>query len=331
MKPSLEIIIVNWNAGPSLDVCLRSIRDAHRCTYELGRVVVVDNASTDGSVDCPDAKNLPFSLERNVENRGFAAACNQGARNSSANYLLFLNPDVRLDADTLQTSIQFMEQMESAQVGICGVQLFDDTGKVSRSCARFPTAGTMFCHMLGFDRLFPGLFKGHFLSLNDHLKSGPVDQVMGAFFLVRRSLFEALRGFDERFFVYFEDLDFAYRARQLGSRSYHFSTSQAYHRGGVCSEQVKAQRLFYSLRSRILYANKHFESVAATGVLIGTLLLEPFSRCFLALAHKSRQEMRETLQAYKILLISLPSIVRNKSGAAAEKKVTGGKVGSIPV
>jgi N-acetylglucosaminyl-diphospho-decaprenol L-rhamnosyltransferase len=313
MRPSLDIIIVNWNAGGSLGACLSSIRAAHRDSFELKRMVVVDNASSDGSAENLHFADLSLSLLKNTDNRGFAAGCNQGARDSSADYLLFLNPDVRVLADSLQAPIQLMEESRNSEVGICGIQLLDEEGNVSQSCSRFPTAASLLSQMLGLDRLFPNHFTGHFLGRRDHLKSKRVDQVMGAFFLARHTLFESLGGFDERFFVYFEDLDFSYRARQAGWQSYYLATAQAYHKGGGCSEQARAKRLYYSLSSRILYSFKHFGWAAASGALLGTIVMEPFSRLALAASHKSFQEMQETMRAYLMLWRSVPSLLKSHS------------------
>jgi hypothetical protein len=184
--------------------------------------------------------------------------------------------------------------------------------------------------MIGLDRLFPKRFKGHFHDPQHHLKSGQVDQVMGAFFLVRHGSFESLGGFDERFFVYFEDLDFSYRADRAGWQSYHLATAQAHHRGGGCSGQVKATRLFYSLTSRILYSYKHFGRMAATAVMLGTLLVEPLSRLVLAVVHKSVREMQETFQAYTMLWKSLPTLLKSHRAAAKHTEYSPESVGSVP-
>ena len=101
----------------------------------------------------------------------------------------------------------------------------------------------------------------------NHEESREVDQVMGAFFLVRQKLFEEWGGFDERFFVYLEDVDFSSRARRVGWRSFYMAGVKAYHKGGGTSEQIKSTRLFYSLRSRILYSYKHFSCASATALL----------------------------------------------------------------
>src|SRR5438094_1323064 len=96
MTDTLDIIIVNWNAGKPFRDCLLSIKNAKKSGFNLTRVVVVDNGSTDGSLDAIHTAGLPLTVIRNPENRGFAAACNQGAKESKADYLLFLNPDTRL-------------------------------------------------------------------------------------------------------------------------------------------------------------------------------------------------------------------------------------------
>lgn len=320
MNRSFDIIIVNWNSGRCLETCLKSIRATGRDGFEIERVVVVDNASSDGSADNLHFSDLPLWVVRNSENRGFAAACNQGARGSTADYLLFLNPDVTLQGDSLQVPAQFIGEASSGKVGICGIQLVDESGSVSRTCSRLPTVFALLYQMLGLDRVFPGAFPGHFLGVPEHRQSMRVDQVMGAFFLIRRALFEALEGFDERFFVYYEDVDISYRASQLGSASYYLASTQAYHKGRACSDQVKATRLFYSLRSRILYAYKHFGLVAATTVMLCTLLIEPFSRLIFAVSHGSMREAQETAQGYMMLWRSFPSLLKNRRAAVKHKQ-----------
>jgi len=148
----------------------------------------------------------------------------------------------------------------------------------------------------------------------DHKDSRQVDHVIGAFFLVRRNLFEMLGGFDARFFVYFEDLDFSYRAKQLGYSSYYLTSSQAYHKGGGTSEQVKDVRLFYSLRSRIIYGYKHFSWIAATMLMLGTIIVEPLSRIVLGVAHRSGCEIVETCRAYRMLWGSMPEWMKVARG-----------------
>src|SRR5215472_12928886 len=138
MNPSLDIIIVNWNAGQYLASCLNSIGAAKHDSFDLARVVVVDNASADGSADNLSFRELPLAVIKNTDNRGFAVACNQGAMNSTSDYLLFLNPDTKLLSDSLHIPIGFMQQPEHAKVGICGIQLVDEQGHVAKTCSPFP-------------------------------------------------------------------------------------------------------------------------------------------------------------------------------------------------
>jgi N-acetylglucosaminyl-diphospho-decaprenol L-rhamnosyltransferase len=298
---SLDVVCVNWNSGGHLAECLASLARAGREGFSLNRVVVVDNASSDGSAASLDYPSLPLKVIANPTNRGFATACNQGARGSASEYVLFLNPDTLLEAESLAQPLAFLEGEDGQGVGICGIRLTDRQGVVARSCARFPTPGQFLAASAGLDRLFPTLFRGHVMRDWNHLDSRPVDHVIGAFYLVRRALFESLGGFDERYFVYLEDLDFSLRARQAGWRTFYLTESQAYHKGGGSSEQVKAERLLYLLRSRLRYAARHFSWGGATAVALGTLVLEPVVRVGAALAGGGLGQARDTIKAYWML------------------------------
>jgi N-acetylglucosaminyl-diphospho-decaprenol L-rhamnosyltransferase len=308
MTATLDIIIPNWNSGVQLRTCLDSMAAVDQHAVDVRRIVVVDNASSDRSADSFEGLRVPVACIRNTTNRGFAAACNQGARGSDAQHLLFLNPDVRLFTDSLATPLAFLQAAGHERTGIVGIQLVNDCGEVSVTCARFPTVGRFLATMLALDRLFPRWFPGLFMWEWDHGATRQVDQVIGAFFLVRRSLFELLGGFDERFFVYFEEVDFSLRARQAGWHTVYVADARASHRGGGTSDQIKAARLFYNLRSRILYAYKHFGRTAATVLALATLGLEFVTRFMRGAAHGSATELLDTARAYTMLWRSLPSI-----------------------
>jgi hypothetical protein len=297
----ISVVVVNWNAGPQLKTCIDSITQFGG--ELLDRIIVVDNGSVDGSESAVEA--VPHvTLIRAGKNQGFGKACNLGAKESDSDYLLFLNPDAALFERTLSKVVNFMQAPANQEVGICGAQLIEESGKVSRSCARFPSVTGFLAHAVGLDRIFPGL--GNSMAEWDHLADRKVDQVIGAFFFVRRRLFEQLQGFDERFFVYFEEVDFSYRARQAGWRSFYLADAQAFHAGGGTSNQVKARRLFYSLRSRLLYAFKLFSFPAAVAVLFTTLLIEPLARSVLAVARGSLPGIKETWAGYLMLWAWLP-------------------------
>jgi hypothetical protein len=306
MLPTLDVIIVNWNAGGQLRSCLASLASSRREGFALARVVVVDNASADDSLVGLEAIELPLMLFRNDVNQGFARACNQGADGSRADYLLFLNPDTVLDPDSLDLPVMFMERAANAAVGVCGIQLVDESGNVTRNCARFPTLGTLLAVALGLPKLTRGRVRG--LAMDDwsHDRTCEVDHVMGAFYLTRRGLYEAMQGFDERFFVYLEDLDLSLRVRRAGWKIVYLSETRAFHKGGGTSEQVKAARLHYVLSSRILYAFKNLGGLCGWMVMLTTVLLEPIFRIGYGLLRGELSAVAETINGYVRLWRTIP-------------------------
>lgn len=319
MIPSLDIVIVNWNSGPFLAACLGSIASAQCGALALRQVIVVDNGSNEAP-DCPSFDNVPLQVIRNASNRGFAAACNQGAMESTADYILFLNPDTRLFPTTLTDSVGFLEAPAHAGIGILGIRLVDDAGRTQRTCARFPTPRRLIAQSLGLERLFPDWFPPHFMVEWDHCDTRPVDQVIGAFLLIRRDLFERLSGFDERFFVYFDDVDLCRRSWLAGWPVVHWGGAAVFHHGGGTTSQVKDLRLFYNLRSRMLYAGKYFGYLSAGSVMVVTLVIEPMARLVRAFAHGSMREAREVLRGTAMLWGDMPSYAPKVLGRAHARR-----------
>jgi GT2 family glycosyltransferase len=306
-RPSVRVVIVNWNSGRQLAECLASFSAVAGDAALVKRITIVDNASSDGSCDALPA-SPPLTLIRNADNRGFAAACNQGAAGTDADFLLFLNPDTRLMAGSLGQPAAFLNRNENSAVGLVGIQLVDEKGDVARNTARMPTVSSMIGASLGLDRLMPSIFPPHFVTDWPHDVTRTVDQVMGAFMLVRRPLFEALGGFDERFFVYFEDLDLACRSRARGFSSVYLATAQAFHRGQGTTASAIDKRTYQFARSRILFALKYFSPFGAASVIAVTLLVEPFTRTLAALA--SGRSASDVLRAFARLWADLPAILR---------------------
>jgi len=308
----VSVIIVNWNTGGLLRQCIKSLIANHAGLVD--KVVVIDNGSTDRSItDLREGEEwLPFTFEvvENGRNLGFATACNIGASLVDSEYLLFLNPDAGLYTDTLRPAVAFMQDASSANVGVVGVQMIDESGAVSPSCDRFPTLGSFLVYIFALNRL--SVFARMGMRMHDwaHDSTRDVDHVIGAFYLIRRSVFQSIGGFDERFFVYFEDLDLSLRVRKMGHRTVYLSHVQAFHAGGGSSSQVKALRLFYSLRSRLLYGFKHFSGLQAWSLLLVTVMVEPLSRSCLALLRRSVADFRNTWKAHGLLVRDLGNIVR---------------------
>jgi GT2 family glycosyltransferase len=194
-----------------------------------------------------------------------------------------------------------MSRDAEQHTAICGIGLVDADGRPAASCARFPTAAMLIARCFGLDRILPAHFPPHFLTEAELKSSRPVDQVIGAFFFVRRKAFETLGGFDERFFVYFEELDLSYRAVQQGYRSYYVSDAHATHHGGQSSGAAPARRLVYFWDSKIKYAFKHFSAFEGYSVLFATLLAEPLTRLTYALASRSTRNVVATLAAAPVI------------------------------
>jgi GT2 family glycosyltransferase len=308
----VSIVIVNWNAGAQLRDALLSIGDHHDGAVD--KVVVVDNNSTDSSLALLEeaACGQPFQVEikRNSVNLGFGAACNQGAQLVDSEFILFFNPDARLFSDSISASLRYLSAPENAAVGVCGAQLIDENGAVTRTCARFPSVARYAAQAVGLSKL--PWFRSSDLYMGDwdHLDTRDVDHVIGAFYLMRTEVFHALNGFDERFFVYLEDLDLSYRIKAAGWQIVYLAEAKAFHAGGGTSRQILATRLFYSLRSRLQYGFKHFSHIGAWSLVGTTLLVEPFTRSVFSFIRGGPRDLKNTLSGYRMLWRELPAILK---------------------
>lgn len=304
---ALDVVIVNWNSGELLQHCVSAV--AASSVGSQVRVIIVDNASTDGSEHGLEAPDLRVEVIRNAENRGFGAACNQGAACGDAPYLLFLNPDTRVGQDTFQRALDQFCGVEHAEVGVVGVRLVDDEGRTQRTCARRPTFWRVIARSTGLDRIFPAYIKPHFMTDWDHMETRDVDQVMGAFLMIRRNLFSRLGGFDERYFVYYEDVDLCLSARQAGARIIHFAGAEAWHKAGGSTEKVKDRRLFYMMRSEALFIEKWYGRGAATATLLAALAVQVPIRTGRALLSGKPGDALEVLRGGRLLLRDIPRLI----------------------
>jgi N-acetylglucosaminyl-diphospho-decaprenol L-rhamnosyltransferase len=308
----IDIVLVNWNSGDQLAAALRSIA-AHGDGL-VASVVVVDNGSTDGSADLT-VPGLPLAILKTGQNLGFGAACNLGAARGTAPFLLFLNPDAELKPGTLAGAVAHLEA--DPAVGAVGVQLVDEGGGIHRHCARFPTWRAFVGQSLGLFRLGRGYFKPIPLLEFDHRSSRQVDHVMGAFYCMRRALFEQLGGFDEAFFLYMEDLDLSKRIVDSGHRIDYRADLVAFHKQGGTSEQIKARRLAYILSSNIIYAWKHRPWGEAVAVSLVTLVGEPVSLIARFAVQGRLSDSWAAMRGFGMLYRALPDTVRRVRRARA--------------
>lgn len=285
---SVDLVIVNWNSGVYLADCIQSLVPLAR---DLASATIVDNASSDGSADVV-APGLPLCIIRNASNLGFAAASNIGAREGHAELILFLNPDTRLESNSIAACVPHLRD----DVWVVGARLIDANGDVQRTCSRAATGPRMIAHSFGIDRVMPTT--GYMMSEWAHDETRKVDHVIGAFYLIRRDVFERLGGFDERFFVYLEDLDLSMRVAAAGGTCLYAAGAIAHHVGGGTTQSIKATRLFYSVRSRLQFSAKHFGLLSNATVWLTSLAIEPIVRSARALSRASRTELAEVWSAY---------------------------------
>jgi GT2 family glycosyltransferase len=263
----LSIIIVNYNAAPFLKRAIDSIQ--HHLKNVQYEICVVDNASTDESSNvCESFSKIVFI--RNEENVGFAAAVNQGLKNTSGSFVLWLNPDSELLDDGLESIILYMA--DHPEIGILGPRILNTDGTVQLSCRAFPSyqAGLFNRYSL-LTKWFPQnrLSQNYLKSDWDHNVITDVDWVSGACLLHRRELIERTGFLDEKFFMYCEDVDFCFRAKQQGFHvQYHPGAAVLHHIGGS-SKQLPNKTILERHKSIWHYYTKHFKRNFAKDVAIG--------------------------------------------------------------
>lgn len=229
----LSIIIVSYNTKNFLYSCLQSVYENLSKNLKF-EVIIVDNASSDGSVEMVKKQFEKVTLVKNQENLGFAKANNLGIEKAHGRYLLFLNSDTILHKNTIETIISFMEKNNDAGATTCRINLPD--GKMDDACHRgFPTPWNAFCHFSGLSRVFPKskIFAGYSLGWMDLTKIHEIDACCGAFMIVKRESGEGVNWWNESYFWYGEDLDFCYRLKGKGWKIYFLPTVSILHYKGV--------------------------------------------------------------------------------------------------
>lgn len=301
----IDIVIVNWNSGDYLKKCVLSILSQKNISC-INKLYIIDNNSSDNSLnDLPNIRQI--TTIKNGRNVGFSKACNQGFKLCSNEYVLLLNPDTQLYNSTLEDCVQFMN--EQKEIDILGCQLIGDDEQIAKTCARFPTPLRMCFDAIGLSKIAPQIFTPASLMTDwNHSTSRLVDQVMGAFMFMRPSIFLKAGYFDERFFVYYEELDFSKRLAEIGGRSYYNTSIKAIHSGAGTTREVKGFRLFLNLRSRLQYAKKHFNFFGYSLVRLSTFFIEPFSRILFLLLTGKLKEVKDVLRGFKLLLTSPPNL-----------------------
>ncbi len=256
--PLVSVVIVNWNASGELEHCLRSLYQYHPGLAL--EVWVVDNASSDDSLTMLKENFPEVRLIENGENRGFAAANNQAFAkvDSRSRYLLVLNPDVVFIEDSITILLDFFKTRPEAHL-VTG-RLLGPDGRMQKVCRRRePTVGSMLARLLGLARLFPAdrTFSGYTYGGVSESSTHMIDSASGSFMLFKREVLEAVGGFDERFFMYAEDLDWCRRARQKGFGLYYHPATSVVHQRGASSGKRALRSLWHLHYTGFLYMEKH--------------------------------------------------------------------------
>jgi GT2 family glycosyltransferase len=228
------------------------LESARERTIEL---VVIDNASSDGSVEAIREAYADVRLIQNSTNLGFGAACNQGIRATDCKFVLLLNSDARLNAQAFQALCDCMERNE--RCGVAGCRLIDASGAEVVNTRHFLTPLNQAVELTGIKAGLQYLKRTHRTQLDRRLADCAVDWIDGACLLLRRSALDEVGTFDERFFMYSEDEDLCFRLRQRGWQVCFCGGGTALHIGGASSQFHKSELLRQFYRSQMLFLSKH--------------------------------------------------------------------------
>jgi GT2 family glycosyltransferase len=270
MPPDISVIIVNLNTRELLDACLASV-ERERATLSL-EAIVIDNGSTDGSVAMVERTYPQTLLVKNARNEGFARPNNEGLRRAKGRHLLLLNSDTVVRPGAFRRMVDFLESHPDA--GACGPRLIYPDGRLQYSAKGFPTLWTHFCDMSGLDRLFPRtvLFGSGELRSFDYDHAGTADHLMAAAFLVRRETYEKVGPLDERFAIYYNDMDWCYRMVQAGWKIWYVPDAVVEHHLGKTVGAVNKRFTFFTMlyNNVMFFYQKHY---GRSSIIVYRLLL----------------------------------------------------------
>jgi len=257
-SPDLSVCIVNWNTRRDLEHALHSVLSA-----EAGislEVIVVDNASRDGSADMVRETFPQARLIRHHENVGFARGYNLAAAQAQGRHLLMLNPDTEVRPGALARLVAFLDSHPGAAAA--GPRLLNSDGSLQPSCRRFPRPMAALFRNTALGRLFPHnrYARDYLMADWDHRQPRPVDWVSGAALCIRREAWQQVGGFDEGFFMYAEDVDWCLRARRAGWDIYYLPEAVIVHHIGRSTDQRPAAMVLQFHRSMARFYRKHYAS-----------------------------------------------------------------------
>ncbi|HUQ66196.1 MAG TPA: glycosyltransferase family 2 protein [Flavitalea sp.] len=270
----LSIIIVNYNVKLLLRNCLDSVSRA--IENIPAEVIIIDNASCDNSISYLQPMFPQFRYISNPVNEGFAKANNKGLTLVTGKLVLFLNPDTIVPADCFNKCISFLNAHPDA--GALGVKMINGQGEFLKESKRgFPSPLSSLWKMTGITAMFPrsSLFGKYYLGHLDENANHEADVLSGAFMMVKKEVLDRAGGFDERFFMYAEDIDLSYRILRAGYKNYYFAgTTIIHYKGGSTKKDLKYVRQFYKAMSQFVrkyYGNGLYSILLDAGIRLFTL------------------------------------------------------------
>ncbi len=311
-----SIIIVNWNTKDILLKCLGSISKQDRAICK--EVIVVDNGSTDGSVDAIHTHFPQTIVIENYANIGFARANNVGINKSTGRYVCLVNSDVELLDGCLLRLIEYMDA--NPDIGIAGPKIYYPDLTLQNSCRKFPTLWNNLSPALGFDKLFRNspAFSGEHMRYFTHDVNMNVDYLAGCFLVVRREALEEVGLLDEQFFIYREEVDWCKRFHQHGWKISFFPNAMAIHHHGASSSKDPKRFALASQKALFQYWEKHHSTLSVITIRLILILRHSLRLILRAVLYcirktnrrKHGQKLKMDL-AYLSELIRFPKIPRH--------------------
>jgi hypothetical protein len=291
--PKLSIIIVSYNVCHLLLDCIRSLIDtAIGLNYEI---IVVDNASADGSVDAIKKSFPHIKVIANDRNLGFANGNNQGYKTSSGDYVLILNPDTVVKSDAIRSVLEFMKSMPDAGMAACRLLNPDDS--LQKSIRAFPTIKEHLSRALFIDRL---LYRQYWKKTYYQSTPFEIDYCTGAFMMVRRKALDDMPLLNPEFFMYAEEKDLALRLRAKGWKTYFIPFGEVIHFGEQSTGQMSEKMFFELQRSQVKFFKKNYSFLYAWALALtwGLVLLSNLIVSLpLVLSPYKRRRMKLFVQA----------------------------------
>ncbi len=250
----LSIIIVSWNVKEKLRENLLALQAGQGgLGYEI---FVVDNDSADYSAEMIKKEFPKVKLIANSKNLGFARANNQAIRKAQGDFILLLNPDMRVFSDTLKNMVEWMRENE--EVSVTGCHLVDEKGRTVKQVRKFPTLLDQLAITLKLPHIFPWILNKYLQKDFDYSQEAKVDSIRGSFFMIRKETIEKIGLLDEKYFIWFEEVDYCKRVKQAGLKVWYTPVARCFDYVGQSFSQLpQGKKQKYFRNSQLFYFKKH--------------------------------------------------------------------------